>query len=558
MMSFRRPALVFFVVSAGAAAFLYASFFLNFATTLSDFSGFGFTWTHQMFHNFLHGRAFQSSLFATLDAGDSVGFVANPHAFIHADVIHVNFTPYVFAALWALRPTPAAIYGLIFAWNLAAGGLLARSILRRAAPPQERDRLLLALAVLAFGGLLAILSQMAQFLLFAGPLMLGAYDAFLARRRGAFLAWIAALALLGEDAAMVGACLGAYLFVFEDDGRPYGAAAAALCAAYLALLLAVVQPAARAELTLSGSTTTAVVVRRLFALSAADLGANLLSMRPLALFAPAFALAAGLFGVPSRRALARAAGLALIPALPHWGECFVVGGAHHLIPPWYGLFLALLSWLGAAREPAPRAARWAGASAALFLLGALRVQAGQLPLRVRPALLRLARKMDRAASIERALAGSEASNRALIEAAAAIPADRSVVFLANNSVSGFIVGRSEIWDFPAFYDRADFLLVQKDAVDANFSFVPRADAPLASVLAATRRLNERDQAVTAAMVEALRAALVGGGTHRVALENEHVLVLERGERLPFDNPPSTRGWGWIANVGRRPARAATR
>ena len=121
----RRAASVFFAVSCLLAAFLYASFFANFATTLSDWSGFGFTWTHQMFHNFLHGRPFQSSLFATLAAGRSVGFSANPHAFIHADVIHVNFTPYLFAWLWALHPTPASIYGLIFAWNLGAGAWFA-------------------------------------------------------------------------------------------------------------------------------------------------------------------------------------------------------------------------------------------------------------------------------------------------------------------------------------------------------------------------------------------------------------------------------------------------
>lgn len=552
----RRAAPVLLAVSAALAVFLYISFFRNFATTLSDWSGFGFTWTHQMFHNFLHGRALQSSLFATLDAGSSVGFTANPHAFIHADVIHVNFTPYLFTCLWALRPTPAAIYGLIFAWNLAAGAVLARSILRRAAPPEENARLMLALSVLAFGGLLAVLCQMGQMLLFAGPFMLGAYDAYLARRKWAFALWVLALALVSEDAAMVAACLGAHLFLLEDEGRPYGLAAAGLAVPYLLLLLVLVQPAARAELTLSGATTTAVVARKLFSLSSGPLIANLRSLMPLAPFVPAFALAACLFGVPDRRGLLRAAGLALIPALPHWGECVIVGGAHHLLPPWYGLFLALLSWLRDARVPSPRAARWAVAAAALFLLAGLRVQAGHLPLRLRPTLLRLAGRADKAASLERSLAGAEGSNRALIAAAAAIPAERSLVFLADNRAAGFLAGRSEVWDFPAFYDRADVLLVQKDALDANFLFVPREGVPLAEVLAATKRGDGRDQAVTPEMVAALRAALVGGGTHRVAFEDAHVLLLERKARIPFEDPPTTRGWGWVRNVGRRAKRGS--
>ena len=532
----RRAAPIFFTVSCLLAAFLYAAFFANFAATLSDWSGFGFTWTQQMFHNFLHGRPFQSSLFATLAAGRSVGFSANPHAFIHADVIHVNFTPYLFAWLWALHPTPASIYGLIFAWNLGAGAWFASSILRRRTRPDGRGRLLVALGVLAFAGLLSVLCQMAQMLLFAGPLLLAAYDAYLARRRGLFLLWIAALALVSEDAAMVGVCFGAHLFLIEDEGRPYGLGAAAVCFSYLVFLLFVVQPAARAELTLTGSTTTAVIAKKLFALKGGPLMDNLRSMAPLLPFVPVFFLAAGLFGVPDRRGLMRAGSLALLPALPHWGECVVVGGAHHLLPPWYGLFLALLSWLRDAPGPSPRAARWTWAAASAFFLVSLRVQAGHLPLRLKPALYRLAGKPDKAASLERSLAGEGASNRAVIAAVSTLSNERSLVFLGNNRVSGFIAGRPEIWDFPQYHDRADYLLIQKDAIDANYSAHP----------------EERDQPVAAATVNELRRTLAG--THRAALENDHVLLLERVRKTPFENPPTTYGWGWTRNIGRRPPR----
>lgn len=554
-MSLRRPALAFFAVSLALGAFLYASFFANFATTLSDWSGFGFTWTHQMFFNFLHGRPFQSSLFATLDAGGSVGFSFNPHAFIHADVIHVNFTPYAFAWLWSLRPTPAAIYALIAAWNLLAGAWLSRSILKRGATDRF-DQIRFAWGVLAAGGLLSVLCQMGQLLLFAGPFMLGAYDAYLARAKPAFALWIAALSLVSEDAAMIAACFGVHLFLFEEDGRPYGLLTAAVAIPYLLLILFVVQPAARAELVLTGATTTSVVAAKILSLSVRPLLDNLWSMMPLAPMFPAFCLAAALFGIPDRRGLVRAASLAAVPALPHLGESVIVGGAHHLLPPWFGLFLGLLSWLRAARAPAPHLERWAAAFAAAFFLLAVRVQAGHLPLRLKPALYRLAGKTDKAAGVERSLAGERASNKAVIDAAAAVPPDRSLVFLTNNRVAGFIVGRSEIWDFPEHYDRADFLLIQKDALDANYLFVPKAGEPLSATLAATRRENRRDQAVTPEMTLAIREELAK--THRVAREDDHVLLLERLERMPFFNPPSTYGWGWVKAAsglgrGRRPA-----
>jgi hypothetical protein len=556
-MTLRRPALPLFAVSVVLAAFFYWSFFANFATTLSDWSGFGFTWTHQMFHNFLHGRPFQSSLFSTVETGESVGFVFNPHAFIHADVIHVNFTPYAFALLWSLRQTPAAIYALIFAWNLAAGGWLTRSILRRGAGPDSQEKVWLAWAVLGFGGLLSVLCQMGQLLLFAGPFMLGAYEAFLSRRKLAFVAWIAALALVSEDAAMVAAAFGAYFFLCEKEGRSYAIAATAVSVPYLLLLLFVVQPAARAELTLSAATTTSLVVGKLFHMTGGALVANLRSMLPLATFVPAFALAAGMFGVPDRRGLVRAAGLAVIPALPHLGECVAVGGGHHLLPPWYALFLGLLSWLKDARGPAPRlAARATAFSAAAFLLFSLRVQAGHLPLSVRPALLRLARRADKAASIERALDGAARSNQAVLAAAETFPRENSLVFLVNNSLEGFLVGRSEVWEFPAHFSEADDVLIQKDAIDANFTFAPRPGAGLESVFRSTPKLNERDQAVTPAMVEAVRSELTAGGLYRIAREDTHVLLLERRERHPFFNPPTTRGWGWTSLIGRKAARAA--
>ncbi|MEK7389055.1 MAG: DUF2079 domain-containing protein [Elusimicrobiota bacterium] len=538
-MTSSRAVPVFFAASILLAAFFYVCFFVNFASTLTDWSGFGFTWTHQMFHNFLHGREFQSSLFATLAAGHSVGFSANPHAFIHADVIHVNFTPYLFAWLWAPRPTPAGIYALIFSWNLTAGAWWTFSILRRTPHPDVPRRAAFASAILAFGGLLSVLCQMAQMLLFAGPILLAAYDSFLARRRGWFLFWIALLALVSEDAAMVAVCFGLHLLFVEDEGRPYGIGALALCVPYLALILFIVQPAARAELTLTGATTTAVVAKKLFSLDAGALAANLRSMAPLSPFIPAFVLSAAWFGVPDRRALARAASLALLPALPHWGECLVVGGAHHLGPPWYGLFLALLSCLRDGIRPDPRAARWAWAAAAAFFAVGARVQAGHLPLHMKPALYRLAGRDDQAASLERSLAKEEASNRAVIEAVSRLPVESSLVFLGNNRVLGFIAGRPEIWEYPQYSDRARFLLIQKDAIDANFS-------PLS---------GERDRPVTASQVEELRRASVAGGLYRTALENEHILLLERTLEVPFESPASTIGWGWVRNIGRKPIRA---
>ena len=73
----RRGFLGFFLtVSIVVALFFYVSFFCGVMSGVAEWTGSGFVWTIQVFHNFLHGRPFQSSLYAVPAAtGSSVGFV---------------------------------------------------------------------------------------------------------------------------------------------------------------------------------------------------------------------------------------------------------------------------------------------------------------------------------------------------------------------------------------------------------------------------------------------------------------------------------------------------
>lgn len=537
----------FALLGSAVAVVVVASFFHNFSTTLSDWSGFGFSWTVQMFHNFAFGRPFQSSLFAGPDAGSSVGFLSNPHAFIHANVIHVNVVPYLFAELWAMWPRPDFIYGLIFAWNALAGVPLLRAVLR-ARGCDDPDRFLFAAAAYLGGGLWMVLSQMGQMLLFAGPFMLAVYYAFLARRWALFVAAGLALALTSEDAAMVGAAFGAHLFAFGGRDRRWGAVLAVLSLVWLALVLGVFQPFARRELEMTHSTTAAIVVGKLWELGPAGLGANLASMAPLIPGLVALPLAVVLFGAPGRRESLEAAAAALVPALPHWGECVVVGGAHHLLPPAAGLALALTVVLSATRG-----ARRPGAAAALlaaaFFAASVRVNAGNLPVEVKPALYRLAGKSEKAAATDAALALEKGSNLALIAAAGRLPADATLVFWGNNRALGFLSARSGLWEFPDQYGRTDYLLVQKDATDANYSFSPGEGEGLRAALARRSRLNVRGQRVSAAAFAAVRADLTSGGLYRVAQETDGLALFERVVKEPIPSPPSTYGWRWAGARG---------
>jgi len=559
-MSNRRFLAAFASVAALFAVFFYASFFFNFRTTLSEWSGSGFIWPHQLFYNFLHGRPFQSSICATMPAGHSVGFSFNPHPYIHANVIHVNFTPYLFAYLWALHPTAAWLYGLLFLWSLAGMALYTRIILRRLSPRDCSPKIAFALAVLLAGGLLSVLDQMAQFLLFSGPLFMAAYECLLARRRLAFSLLIVALCLFSEDAAMVVATFGVAIFLFEPERRRYAWVCLGTAVPYLLLLLVVVQPAARASLTLTEGTTTVLILKKVLHLSGSALAANLKSMLPALTLLPAFAAAGFLFGWPSKRDAVSIAALAVVPALPHWGESVVVGGGHHLMPPFVFTYLALLRMLGAgSAEGSWEKSRLppAGWAAALcFLALSLRVSAGNLPLKLRPPLYRLAGKPEKAAALERSLALGMESNREIIQIARSLPPEKSLVYWINNRATGFITARSDLWEFPDYFDRSDYVLVQKDAIDVNYVLDRTAGGDLRSALRNTVKPNVENVPLDAANVRLLVDTLVARErTHRIAAETGHALLLENLHPRPFDVPPETIGFGWTRNLFRRAARS---
>lgn len=534
----------FGLICASTGAAFYSSFFWNFQRLISDWSGFGFTWTAQLFYNFAFGRPFQSSLCAGPAIGTTVGFTANPHAYIHANVIHVNVTPYFFALLWRAHPTPAAIYALIFAWNLLMGTWLTVSIMRRLKSPDLRARTIFVCSTLIGGGMLSVLCEMGQMLLFAGPFMLAVYDAYLARNKVYFIFASLALALVTEDAAMVLGTMAFYIALFEEEGTRWGTVAGVIAAAWLILVLLIIQPAGRRELTLVGSSTVAAVAGKIWEISPSLLLTNLRSMTPLIPSLLAFPMAVAFFGMPARSSILKAAALAVAAALPHWAETLVVGGGHHVLPPFFALYLALILFTARARGT-PQSGPLAWAAAAAFLLVSVRVSAGHAPADLKPFLYSIAGRKSNADRARLSLAVEERSNRSFLETASRIPQDASLAFLSNSRISGHLSLRSDVWEFPDQYSRTDFVLIQKDAIDVNYSFTPSPSLPLALVFQSTPRTGSRSLPVTPAMVAAVRADLTAGRSYRTTYEDEHSLLLERGTKEPIPSPKSTYGYGWF-------------
>ena len=530
------------IVAVGVFCGILVGFFSNLHSTFSDASTAGPAWTMQLFHNILHGRPLQSSLYASLAAGSSVGFSHNPYAYIHTFVIHVNLTPYLVAPVWNLHPTLWWLYTLVFLVNYAGWSYFAWKILQVLSPATAASKTTLAIALLLSSGFFFTLQQKVQPLLFSGPLIFAA---------------IVLLCFISEDAALLAGTFCLYVVLFEPSLRRPAAWAGALSLAYLALLLLVVQPAARAELTLLSRTNMAFVLSTLPELTLARLRDLPIQLLPVWGFLPAFAIAVLLFGRPTIR-LWRVAGLILLVPAVHWGEIVLVSAGHHLMPVISCLFLAFVIMLGSCAD-VPASARWLSTSQVhaclvwigAFLLATLRAVASDVPASLRPSLYCLAGNLAAARAVEQK-ASEIADNRHVLDIIRTIPPDRSLVFLINSSLEGFIAGRSDLWKFPDHYETADVLVIQRHARHSFFSFSPADDNRVSSAIRAGQPAPLDDAVISEAMVLALVTQLVEQArTHRVAVDDPSVVVLERLEHIPIPVPPSTLGWGWWRHRHRR-------
>ena len=69
--------------------------------------------------------------------------------------------------------------------------------------------------------------------------------------------------------------------------------------------------------------------------------------------------------------------------------------------------------------------------------------------------------------------------------------------------------------------------------------------------------NAGEFALPARASELIRRTLVDERrTHLVVRDDAHALLLENRAPRPPASAPTTYGWGWVGNVGRRPVRAS--
>ncbi|HVE13993.1 MAG TPA: DUF2079 domain-containing protein [Elusimicrobiota bacterium] len=538
--------------AAAAAALLWAGAVLLFfrqevLSTLSDVSGGDVTWSRQLFHNAVHGRLFETSVYHN----NLGGVVDSPWPYANNTANHVNFTPYLFAAFYALWPTLSGYYAVCL---LAQYGGLAL-FLGLAARRSSRDRAWLVLAVLLLSsGLFWTATANGLLPLYLAPCFAAMVYGLEAGKPLVYGVAAALGCLVSEDSAVFLACFGAVVAIFNERRRAWGAATFCGAVAWTLLAFLWLQPAARVGMELTTGTNLA---DRLARTTEADgirrwLGNLLELLRAVAVFAPALVFAAMAAGRSLRASLREALPLVFLAPAFHWVVSVMAGGGHHWLPVILCLLYAFYRLLcGPGAAPLPQTPRGLGrpAAAALAVYACLNAFGlYYLPIKHAAKAVVLPRLVGYAAPDH---SRKVAHNRRVLAFVDSIPPERSVTFLLDDPITAYAAGRSDFWWFPEYLDRTDLLVIDKDAGsfhwrNVNFHLDPSWNAFLDG-------LAGPDGAIPPGRLGELRDRLAK--SHRVVRDDADLLVLERVKHEAFPLSPTSRGLSFLRS-GPRAAAAA--
>lgn len=510
-----------------------AAFFYEVNSTLSDDSWGDVSYYNQQAYNYTHGRAFQTSFYR--QAGS--GILHNPFPYAHSFSVHVNFTPYLILWLYKFMPTVNGLYLIVILFNLSGflglGWLITRQIC------SSKDRFMAyMLACVAFFSVLPVMEVITYkglFPLFAGPLILAAY--YFSLRDDRLLLGLTGLLLcaLSEDMIMYIFSFSVYLFIFEERMRKTALWMGLGSVAFMALVVLVIQPASRYGLVLSHISDPLARLHMLFT--------GVLPLSGYKVYAPfviglVLALTVvGLFsGFKEKIDWKRVLGLILIAPVSHWFIVVTLAGGHHFLPIMACTFLALLLIVAKIEFRPVAVGRIVAAVIICMTLF--------LPRSTYKLLKRIHSHTD-----PKSMSRME-TNKSTLSEVAALPKEAGISFWTNQGLDAFMTSRHNVWRFPDYFDKADYLVIQKDADQTFFDMKTEASESIEAAIKKGKYYSSGTEiALPVEMVKRIKNELVTvKASHEVNVDSEHVLILKRKQSAGLPCPESTLGWRWIKHI----------
>jgi hypothetical protein len=536
-------------------------FFLDLSSGTSAYTAAGISAPLQLFFNMLSGYYFNTSLFASELTGHSVGFTNNPFPYLHYFAIHTHVSPFIFAPLWALWPNVYWLYGLVLCVNYLSLFIFTILTLKRLSPNSYKIKAALAITLLLSSSFLFTFQQYAQPLLFFTPFILGAIYFLWTKKKNYFIICVILSILISEDAALVVLTFSIYIYFFEHDRRWFAVTSGTLSFTYLMVVLFIVQPAARYYLGSSEANTVIVVLRYVLDVSVSSVLARLWGLAPALFFIITIPIICLLFP-KAEVSWKKVVAISILPPLPHWGECIVVGATHHLAPVVVFIYAALIMLLGAIKDKpmisifiSPKTTFLIFLLFALFSLCNLRVLISNVPINILKPLYSALGFNERVAKIDGRLAET-VKNKNIIKVLDTIPKDSSLVYLTNSSIEGFLADRTHIWKFPDQVEDADYILLQPSGRQSFFDGRKALSKPYRELIkpaVVDHYFSDSDQGViTPELAATIQTELVDTRKlYKIVKDTEDVVLLERVVMLPPQSPPkSTLGLGWVSQIMR--------
>lgn len=545
-------------------------FFINLNSTLTSFSWGDISCHTHNFYNFVNGRPFQNSIIEA----PGHGTMSSPYAYLNQAAIHVNFTPYLFTPIYFLCQNVNNHYLIIILFNYIGMSIMIRKIMMYRCKYNYHIRLTLALSFLFISSpFFMVISYKAHPILFLGPFFLAMYYFLIKQQYFRYLLTTILICLISEDTAgfLVGWAI--YLMLFEG-GLPhkYKYSLTTLLTALVLVFVAafIIQPAATYHLvpisdsiytghTREGVSRFITIIRD--NLAKPPLLAIKAFLSPLGEFIfpvsfmmslPMVYLMLSVFGHRLKVRWKKLCGLILVAPITHIGVTYFIGGGQHLMPLYICLLLSLVLLLSSDLEEQDnkpmfddrlfkfRRRKWSSEFIITMLLLFFALPNGYY---VGRQVVKGIRSIFESSQVK-------TSNISTVKCVNAIPSDMGVVFWTNRNVEAFIAARSNFWRFPRYFDKADYLVVQKNVNGSFYQISHEKGLTLLEAIDGGMVGSSGDiRSITDYDVNRIRQYLVyNKKTHEIVRDDKYIIVFEKIDKETFEMPYFTVGLGWARDV----------
>jgi hypothetical protein len=509
----------------------------------------------QLWYNFSHGFPFvQSSYYIN----PAAGYTGNTYSYINMFAIHATVSSHVIAILSLFFPDVDGLLAAHLIFIYVVTGFYGWRLC--VISSKNKDEAIFAYSVfiiaLCVPGLLENLSFAAMPLGMTIPFMVAAVFYLRCEKFWPFYLFIILTLLTSEDASLLTGSFAVYIFLFENKKMRFSLVPFATSIAYLAFVIFIAQPHARADLVTSNGSYVAAAIYRVFSPASpisiwhADWWsaqyASLGHMKSLFIIL-SMAFIPGLV-TGDRRSLLRGAAFIFVGGGGIWAMNLVWGiwaGIHHL-SPLVALAIALVALQTCANRINPFNREGRAALICLALIctfasfGELRQIYTESSISVR-ALAKDVLDADigltRTVAIYRGRYGEACNIKSNFEVRriiSRIPRNQSVSYLTHPDLGAWIASRNAYWRYPDLYDKADYLVLQNNiqALVAVDTHIPMSNA--------SRVVETKD--IIGNLYQEL---VIREDLYSVYYDSENVLILERKTRYENEIPRQLIGFNFL-------------